>query len=101
MEAIVFLALLEFLFESLELAKFFFLLTGFVFVVLLVLVALVADGRVHTFCHDGFRNTTLDILVCDIGFLLQLLERGRLVDTVVSPQRKYEDVLWMYVLGIC
>lgn len=101
MEAVVRLALLVFLFESLELAKVFFLLTWFVFVVLLVLVAIFTNTRVHTFTHDGFGNTTLDILVCHVGFFLELLERGRLVDAVVSPQGKYEDVLCMYLLGIC
>jgi hypothetical protein len=47
----------------------------------------------HTFAHDGFGNTALDILVCNIGLLLEFFQSGCLVDPVVCAQGEYEDML--------
>lgn len=92
MQTIVGLSLLDLILEILELAQSFFLLTLVGCVILLVIIAIFPHRRVHTFTHDGLCDTTLNILVCDIGLLLELLENGRFVDSVISAQSEHEDV---------
>ena len=92
-EAILGLALLSLCFKLLQLPQDGFLLTWVGGVVFLVPVTFFADHRVHTFTHDGFGDTALDILVCNIGLLLEFFQSGRLVDPVVCAQGEYEDML--------
>lgn len=91
-ETIVGLSLLDLILEILELAQSFLLRTLVGCVVLLVIVGIFAHRWVHTFTHDGLCDTALDILVCDIGLLLELLENGRFVDSIISAQGEHEDV---------
>jgi hypothetical protein len=92
-EAILGLALLSLFFQLLQLLRGNFFLTWVGGVVFLVSVTIFADRRVHTFTHDGFGNTALDILVCKIGLLLEFFQSGRLVDSVVCAQGEYDDML--------
>lgn len=85
-------SLIDLILEILELAQSLFLRTLVGRVVLLVIIAVFSYCWVHTFTHDGFGDTALDILVCDIGLLLEVLENGRFVDSIISPQGEHEDV---------
>lgn len=84
-ETITGLSLIDLLLEFLELAQSFFLRALVGGVVLLVIIAIFSYRWVHTFTHDGLGDTALNILVCDIGLLLEVLENGRLVDSIISP----------------
>jgi Na+/glutamate symporter len=91
-EPILGLSLLNLVLEILQLAQSLFLGTLVRGVVLLLTIAFFSYRRVHTFTHDGLGDTALDILVGDTSLLLEFLEDGCFVDSIVSAQGEYEDV---------